>query len=324
MFNIIFLSCSLVGYAFEEEFCIENYSIYDLSSMSKKDKIELLEAFKEEYNPFNINDYTIPTEQLNVGNIETTISPQWTSGNVTSNNYDIGNAGTHELMTLDAITLLIERGYFITNDDTEALFISLLLAVASALPDRELDGIGFIYAGHFYNPKTEKNWMFSSSNTARTNFKEEFLKARERFNEVNGVNLSLDDYTDAIEYIGRALHYLQDACEPHHSNNEIAGVFPTAHSKFEEYVYEHYDNFNLPLNWDYLMYSDMRDYNLSNIDRIVHLVAVESSPYIVYVNDKDDQSYWGYAGSLCKLNTIQNSAAALMIMFDYCGELVAL
>lgn len=323
-FNIIFLSCSFVGYAFEEEFCIEDYSIYDLSTMSTKDKIELLEAFKEEYNPFNINDYTISPEQLNVGNIETTISPQWTSGNVTSNNYGIENAGTHELMTLDAIELLIKRGYFITNDDAEALFISMLLAVASALPDRELDGIGFIYAGHFYNPETERNWMFSSSNTARTNFEEEFLKARELFNEVDGVNLSSDDYTEAIEYIGRALHYLQDACEPHHTNNVIAGIFPTSHSEFEEYVFVNYDNFNRTIYWDYSMYADMREYNLHNIDEIVHLVAVESYPYIELVNDKDDQSDWGYVGSICKLNTVKNSAAALMIMFDYCEELIAL
>lgn len=36
----------------------------------------------------------------------------------------------------------------------------------------------------------------------------------------------------AYEYIGRCLHYLQDACEPHHASNIISLGY-TSHSVFE-------------------------------------------------------------------------------------------
>lgn len=119
-----------------------------------EEKIELLQLFKYEYG--------IENNSLN-SIFQPSVSPYWTSGDPTSSDYEVSDMEMHELMTMDAITLLCETGYFITRNATEALVITLYIASASALPDREITGMGLIYAGHFYNPDTGKSFLPLSS-----------------------------------------------------------------------------------------------------------------------------------------------------------------
>lgn len=304
---------SILGYTTDEEINIEEYTIYDLANMTINEKKALIEAFKEQYNPYNVNDLASESDNP-------IVSPRWTSGN----SYSLEEAGTHELLTLEAIEILVDAGWFITTDATEALIITLLLAVASALPDRELDGIGLIYAGHFYDPSTGKNCFGSSTNTARTNFVDNFEEAIEYFSSVNGVDLNSEDYLEALNYVGRAIHFLQDAGEPHHSNNETAGLFKTPHSEFEKYVEDNYESFYRTATWHEPTYNELSTYVETEKGLIVYLVAQDSKGFIDYVNDLDNTEAWEAVATICVSQSITNTAITLKIIFDYCGETVEL
>ncbi len=228
------------------------------------------------------------------------------------------------MLTLEAVEILVDAGWFITTDATEALIITLLLAVASALPDRELDGIGFIYAGHFYDPLTGENCFGSKTNTARTNFVDNFDEAIEYFSDANGVDLNSEDYLEALNYVGRAIHFLQDAGEPHHSNNEKAGLFKTPHSEFEKYVEDNYESFYRTASWHEPTYNELSTYVETEKGLIVYLVSQDSKVFIDYVNDLNNREAWEAIATICVSQSIHNTAITLKIIFDYCGETVEL
>ncbi len=68
---------SILGYTTDEEINIEEYTIHDLANMTISEKKALIEAFKEQYNPYDINDLVSESDNP-------IISPRWTSGNVKS------------------------------------------------------------------------------------------------------------------------------------------------------------------------------------------------------------------------------------------------
>ncbi|MGB8454676.1 MAG: zinc dependent phospholipase C family protein [Anaerocolumna sp.] len=82
------------------------------------------------------------------------------------------------------------------------------------------------FAGHFYDPDTNKNWLGQTSPTAKTRADSYFNSAVERY--------KAGDATAAFLYLGRGTHYVSDANEPHHASNLTA--LNSNHTEFEAYV----------------------------------------------------------------------------------------
>lgn len=97
----------------------------------------------------------------------------------------------------------------------------------SAYPDYGQIGVP-VFAGHFYDPDTGNNYNFSDKDTARTNGQKYYDTAVLEYNSGNRA--------EAIKNLGYSLHYLQDACEPHHASNKVnVPIFDTYnHAGFEE------------------------------------------------------------------------------------------
>lgn len=301
---------SIAAFAYEEPFSIEDYTIDDLLRMSASEKKELLRKYKETYNPYGIMD--------NQENSELGITPYWTSGEIHSG--ELTSIETHEMITLDAISELINMGYFITNDSSEMVLIALMISVASVLPDRKLNGIGFFYAGHFYDPATKKNYLGVGS-TARTNFVDEIAEAKKYFAKESEIDIESANFQKAIEHVGRAVHYLQDACKPHHATNNIASpLYAMPHSEFEEYVYENFSKFSYKAEWP----SDSVDLVKDDMGMIVHFAAIGANFYIGYVDNLNDRSGWQYAAEECLQAAITATWLALKLIFDSCGKTVVL
>lgn len=144
------------------------------------------------------------------------ISPNWTSGDP-----DSANPLTHGYITQVAYDLLRDDNL---AADTFYSGQRTALVRGSVLPDAdETDGV---FAWHFYGPDGT-NWQ-GGSITAYT-------KCIEHYE--NAVDLYVAGFeSEAMEVLGRALHYLQDINVPHHVMNAIAGI--TNHKQFENYAEE--------------------------------------------------------------------------------------
>lgn len=149
--------------------------------------------------------------------------------------------------------------------------------------------------------------------------------ADEKFQTVNGVNLESEDFLKALKYIGKMLHYVQDACEPHHSSNEVALPFiDTPHSEFESYAFNNYANFSQSYYWDSSEYNQCIIYTEDDIGMIVHRAAIKSHAYIDNVNDLNNRGAWENIGGICTRYSISMSAISMRIAFTNMGEIVAL
>lgn len=80
----------------------------------------------------------------------------------------------------------------------------------------------YTWVGHFYDPDTGLNYFGVDYNTALTNF---------IYHAVPAVDLANTDWVKEFAY---ALHYLEDACVPHHASNRIVGE--SQHRAFEHYA----------------------------------------------------------------------------------------
>lgn len=190
-------------------------------TMSRSEFSILLHNFERDYDPFGTYNSSPLTESYSYWNNGMYPNLLWKSGND-----DLSALGTHELLTARACGILLhDKGFWGTNENGSIL-IALTLSLASIKPDKDAFlGKGQFFAGHFYDPDTGKNWAGSSINTAYTNMNKYYNAAKKEYTPN-------DLSEDFILNIGKAIHYMQDACEPHHAANYIAG--PTVHSEFEE------------------------------------------------------------------------------------------
>ncbi len=131
---------------------------------------------------------------------------------------------THQYIVASALTILYnDMGNSIMNNNTN----TLLMMENADWPDKLGNQTDYgTFAGHFYNPNTELNWLGQSSPTAKTRALDYFVTAVASYNAGNII--------DAFMYIGRGAHYVADANEPHHASNLTA--LNSNHSEFEEYV----------------------------------------------------------------------------------------
>ncbi len=136
-----------------------------------------------------------------------------------------GKDNSHEVFTKQSLKIL-------QNDKGEAVssfynnYKNTLLEYC-VKPDK--DEIGYVFAYHFYDPNTNKNFLPSvipaSKQTGLVKFKEHMK---------NAVNNYKSNKNFSMQELGRALHFLEDINVPHHSSNLIGGI--TSHTQYEKYI----------------------------------------------------------------------------------------
>lgn len=162
----------------------------------------------------------------------------------------------------------------------------------------------YLFAYHFYDPYTGKNFLPGFLNashiTGLTKFQEHMTNAVSSFN-------NNEDYS--IKELGRAIHFLEDINVPHHSANLIA-VFST-HSMYEKHISENNEKFFISKGTMY-EYCSQLDFN-SFCTEIFNYCAKNSYSYKDIANTLDSKN-WDIAayGTVPKA---QEAIAALLYRF---------
>lgn len=208
---------------------ISDYTLEDYLELDADEQMAFFYAFVDAYNPYGMRD---KLEQINnETNIDTGISPQWSSGN--NLNHTEQEPATHHLITLVAFKEFVNAHNFYKIDGAQALAISLYLMAASGLPDMDERDDDKFYS-HFYDPDTGKNYDNQSDNTAKTKAEKHFDNAYNELRDDFFMDVTSDEFYYVLEELGRALHYIQDVCVPHHAANKTA--LNSNHALFELYV----------------------------------------------------------------------------------------
>ena len=302
--------CSVPVFASEPEFDINDYSIEDLDTMTTAEKKELIANFIETYNPYGMRDLLEQETQATAGAVsaEPGIELQWKSdGN--DNDDDGQQMATHQLITLEALEVYITDHGFFNINGTQALAITLSLAAASGLPDLDETFPGF--AGHFYDPifGVGTNILYKS---AKDNVQDHFDAAYQAWQQAGRrVDLNSEAFATTIEELGRALHYIQDVCEPHHAANLIVGV--STHWSFETSVENNIDYF-LSQNIDVTSAFYAEANNLTAGD-LAHKAAQDGRSQLHYAISTDIDGDWMTGGANCVKYAVQHSARLIYKLF---------
>lgn len=286
------------------ELDLTQYTIQDIRNMSSEEYIELVYTFERVYDPYD--SYVEPTlnniVEINLN--DDVVEPQWKSGEI-SDDGEWTEAGCHEYITMVACNVLSNDKGFYSNNASNAVAITLLISLASLLPDKDEVGI-MPFAGHFYNPTTNNNYVLETDNTAKTNAAEHYEDAIEAANSGN--------MTLAYEHLGRCLHYVQDANEPHHAKN-ITGLNPS-HTQFENFAYEHQEEYIGEMTT--LVYEN--PYYLALVDDVEETVFYAALDANGYANDVDNilnKTEWANVAEICLQNAVKYST---MIMYKFGQE----
>jgi phospholipase C len=291
----------------DSELDLSQYTINDLINMSADDYLDLVREFERVYDPYD--SYDAAAESIDSESAQASgegAELEWKSGELTDGEWT--ESGTHEYITSVACLILsTDKGFFSTNA-TAVVAITLSISLASLLPDEDENWDGGYYAAHFYNPYTEKNYLSSSSQTAKT-------KAISHFSTATAAAAN-GDMDTAYEYIGRCLHYIQDANEPHHAANKVStGV--NAHAKFEAYAQENMETF---LENYTSISSSCYTYALANdIGTILKAGALSAYALIDNCNSASNKSGWSSCAETTLKNAAKYSAEVLYKFSRYAG-----
>lgn len=307
--TVLMILCffSVPVFAAEPEFDISDYTIEDLKTMTTAEKKKLMEDFVEAYNPYGLRDLMEQEASASGG---FGVQPLWKSdSDLIEKDQQIA---THQLITLEALSTYIAAFGLPNADGTTAMFVALYLSAASGLPDVDETEWGF--AGHFYSADIGYgiNVFYKS---AKDNVAEHYATAYQNLRANPHVDLNSNEFIVALEYLGRALHYIQDVCEPHHAANLIAGV--STHLSFETYVDGLIDMF-LPQN---VTVSNNRylEARTKTAAELAHNAAIDGSSQVHRILQTSPQTEWDEAARISLRYAVENSAVLIYKLFADCG-----
>lgn len=197
-----------------------------------------------------------------------------------------------------------------SDNAVEVLAMLLLISLASLLPDKDTSSIVQLFEGHFYHAIDGDSWTGSKTNTALTNCTDHFYQAvaaaKARNTEI------------AYEQLGRALHYIQDASEPHHAANIVnIPLVKPAHGDFEEYVDNRIDTY-VALRSTAHGFNSNYSYAIARRNSVGYFVQGAASMAYAYRNSVDkasDTSQWDRVARATVPNAMAFSALLLFKFF---------
>lgn len=312
---ILISACSIASFAFvpEEEFNIENVTWEDIMTMSNSDFRKLLSDFERVYDPFGTYE-TDPIMQsaLKLYNSPWGVQPLWKSGEYDQDGNLVSTA-SHELITARACGLVsADKGFWLSDEQNESYSIlaALMISLASSIPDTNKTlGLNQAYKGHFYDPDTEKNFRGESDNTAKTNAEKYYNAALVTYKNMAEKNMS----EDFVRNIGMMLHYVQDACEPHHAANIISLGDGSAHGAFEKFADKRInDDIDVIQTMPNNLYVSALN---TSIGTIVHDSAVIAKGYSGAVNSILFRNQWGTVAMNTSRLALYRSAMAIYKLY---------
>ena len=287
----------------DSELDLTQYTMDDIVNMTAEEYLYLVAEFERVYDPYN----SYVERDINTGNLsnlsmEETISPRWTSGDIEDDEYT--EEGSHEYISSVACVILNNDTGFFADNTVANVVIALSISLASLLPDKDDRGtIPYLFDGHFYDPDTKTNYHGDTTNTAKTNASANYKKAIEAAKD--------DDMAKAYEYLGRCLHYVQDANEPHHAANVHAldGFYGLSHSAFENHAFEnqgtYLENYNTITEENYTNATSW------TIAKITHVGAGRGKAMIEYVRDITNKDDWDVYAEKSMKNAARYSTMVL-------------
>lgn len=314
LLTVILLLCSFsfIVPAYAADFTkadldLSQYTMDDLMNMSAEEYRALLRDFERVYDPFGTYD-TDPIMKDVEATSEPEIMPVWGSGKPEKD-----KTGSHEMIAAQALNVLANDKGIFSSDALQVIVICLTISLAAIKPDTDERGsFPFYFEGHFYHAYDGDSYTGSTTNTALTNCRKHFNQA------VSAAKSGNDDM--AYMEIGMALHYIQDAGEPHHAAN-ITGA-NVAHTSFENYIDKRIDTYvNLRTtlsgflsNYSYsTVQSNSVDYYVKGISKIAY-------GYRDQVNNALNQTKWDNVARMTVPNAIAFSAVLLYKFASVSGK----
>lgn len=225
--------------------------------------------------------------------------PRWKSGNNDPNT----DTATHGHITALALLLYIgdmQNIFGISGNYGYKISEWAELERSTGKPDGALESLNLLLSDHFYDPDTGKSWRESSSITARTRANEYYVEAMQTYSS---------NRAKALDNLGRALHFVQDVCEPHHAANIKATDKDNQHSSFEAYAAT-----RLPIiseNFTAASNPSLYSFCLSNAPgALVHKAAITAKSYAGLANAPQN-SNWAWVADTTLVNAVYYSAALL-------------
>lgn len=282
---------------------LSQYTMDDLADMPAEEYRALLREFERVYDPFDTYDTDPIMEEEEQG---PQIAPRWESGDIENDEYV--EEGSHEYITAKACEILTKDKGFFSSYEGANVFIVLAISIASLMPDKYENQN--IFEGHFYHAVDGDSWTGSKTNTALVNCRNHFNNAVHAA-QVGNIDIMYSE-------IGRALHYLQDAGEPHHAANIVnIPLIKTVHGDFETFVDNDIDSY-------VKLISSVNGYRFSSsinptyasaashtVDFLVQQTASIAYPFRGQVNNRLNRTYWDYVASETVPNAVGFSALLL-------------
>ena len=277
----------LINEGNNQELCLSQYTLEDLSNMTPSQFNTLLSDFERIYDPFG----SYKKKQIaSLKESQNMVTPRWTSGD--------DNDGTHAIITAKACEVLSNDIEFFANDVANAVVATLCISLASTLPDD--DETDNIFEGHFYDPDTEQNYNDGTENTAKTNAVSHYRAAYTAAAD--------NDIEYMYEEIGRTLHYIQDVNVPHHAANIVSLGPLSSHARFEKLAEENLNSYIDNLTT--LNSSEYTNIGAEYVRDIVKIAATDAKakyPILAEIDDKDSYE-WSTVARFCTRKSVKYSA----------------
>lgn len=278
------------------ELDLSKYTIQQIADMPKDELLALIADFERVYGPFPGYEASPQPVQKELG-----VQPLWASGEFEDDgSLDMDKMATHEAITAQAFVVMSNDVGFFFENAPDMIAALIWLMYYSAKPDD--DEWFMAFEGHFYHGVTHDNYLGSRTDTALTRIQSHYNKAI--------LQAKLGNGKKALMEIGRALHYIQDVCQPHHAANITAGQNNSAHEEFESYVNQGIEKYTDGIeSADMCGFEFYEKYNYLTVvdDSIKNLVdgaAMISFIYSDYVNDGLDKSRWNSAAYVTVKNSV--------------------
>ena len=298
---------SVPVFAAEPAFDISDYTIEDLQLMTTAEKKKLMEDFIETYNPYGIRDLM---EQKSSVSGRFGVQPLWKSDSDSSEEGQ--QMATHQMVTLQAMLMFMLDYGFYDVDVSLQLVIALYVAAASGLPD--LDETDGVFAEHFYDPRTGcgLNLLLGS---ARDKVESHYKYAYNVLIVNPYMSVTSEPAYYIWEQLGRALHFIQDVCEPHHASTAAGGV--STHTQFENHVENNIESL-LPQRKT-MPRSSYAIAKGKTTGELTHNAALTGRNRYKDVWNLSDKSKWDSTATACLDDAICYSARVIYKLFADCG-----
>lgn len=228
---------------------------------------------------------------------------------------------THQFITIQAVNILSEDISKLTSDNKIIDNFNIIkeniedLKKGCIAPDYGVVGVDrdyALYQDHFFDPDTEKN--FTSLKTYPLPEIKDTAESQARNYFSRAIATWFDgDTKKSIYYLGKALHYFEDANEPHHCLNWTGGE-GTAHTRFEYYAEEVKSKYAIN-NIDMNLYKQFENDKFINfISKMVFKHARMAKALEPYVSLKNTWADWDHAIKVA-IGHAQEGASIVMYRF---------